>query len=139
MALLSNGTVMAWGYGAFGQLGDGSEGFEASSDVPVAVNGLSEVTAVAAGYNHSFALLRDGTVMAWGYNEFGDLGNGTSEERAYPTPAPVSGLREVTAIAAGLGGVTTALLKNGSVMDWGYGQYGQLVMARLKAVTCRSR
>ncbi|HWX45481.1 MAG TPA: IPT/TIG domain-containing protein, partial [Solirubrobacteraceae bacterium] len=106
-----------------GQLGNSTT---TSSDVPVAVSGLSEVIAVAASYNSSFALLRNGTVMAWGLNEFGILGKGTTIESANPTPAPVSGLSEVTAIAAGLGGSGTALLRNGTVMDWGYGGQGQL-------------
>jgi alpha-tubulin suppressor-like RCC1 family protein len=134
LALLRNGTVVAWGYNAFGQLGDGTtSGPETScsdslpcSRTPVSVSGLSEVTAIAAGYNYSLALLRNGMVMAWGYNESGALGKGTTAEGANPTPAPVSGLSEVTAIAAGLGGVSTALLKNGTVMDWGYGAEGQL-------------
>jgi alpha-tubulin suppressor-like RCC1 family protein len=126
LALLSSGRVMAWGYNAFGQLGDGKEGYESSSDVPVAVSGLSEVTGVAAGYNYSMALLRNGTVMSWGLNEGGTLGNGATTQGSYPVPAAVSGLSEVTAIAAGLGGVSTALLKDGKVMDWGYGQYGEL-------------
>jgi alpha-tubulin suppressor-like RCC1 family protein len=134
LALLRNGTVMAWGYDAFGQLGDGTIGGPETtcndslpcSRAPVAVSGLSEVTAIAAGYNYSLALLRDGTVVAWGLNESGALGNGTSAENANPTPAPVSGLSEVTAIAAGLGGVSTALLKNGTVMDWGAGGEGGL-------------
>jgi alpha-tubulin suppressor-like RCC1 family protein len=125
LALLRDGTVEAWGYNAFGQLGDGETGYENSSDVPVAVSGLSEVTAVAAGYNDSFALLRDGTVEAWGYNASGELGTGSTTE-ANPTPARVSGLSEVTAISAGLGGVSTALLSDGTVMDWGYGQFGEL-------------
>jgi Regulator of chromosome condensation (RCC1) repeat len=90
------------------------------------VKGLSEVTQVAAGYNYSLALLRNGTVMAWGLNEAGSLGDGTTEQVSQPTPSPVSGLSEVTAIAAGLGGVSTALLKNGTVMDWSYGQFGEL-------------
>ncbi len=123
LALLRDGTVMAWGYNAFGQLGDGTE---TNSDVPVAVSSLSEVTAIAAGYNYSLALLRNGTVMAWGYNEFGTLGKGSNTQSSNPTPAPVSGLSEVTAIAAGLDGVSTALLKNGTVMDWGYGEQGEL-------------
>jgi alpha-tubulin suppressor-like RCC1 family protein len=131
LALLRNGTVMAWGYNAFGQLGDGTTtGPERScssslpcSRTPVPVIGLSEVTAIAAGYNDSFALLRNGTVMSWGFSQFGALGNGRTDTA---TPSPVEGLSEVTAIAAGLADVSTALLKNGTVMDWGYGRQGEL-------------
>ena len=63
LALLSNGTVMAWGANAAGQLGDGNN---TASSVPVPVSGLSNVTAIAAGGEFSLALLSNGHVMAWG-------------------------------------------------------------------------
>jgi alpha-tubulin suppressor-like RCC1 family protein len=132
LALLSNGTVMAWGYNGFGQLGNGTE---ANSDVPIAISGLSEVTAIAAKGNYSMALRRNGTVMAWGLNEAGELGDGTKTKSTVPvevcaagpqTPCP-SGpfLSNVKAIAA-IEGTATALLENGTVMDWGAGGDGGL-------------
>ena len=48
-----------------------------NSNVPVQVSGLSGVTAIAGGYFHTIALKSDGTVWAWGFNENGELGNGT--------------------------------------------------------------
>jgi hypothetical protein len=60
---------------------------------------LTNVTAVVAGWHHSLALLKDGTVMSWGHNEFGELGDGTTAERS--SPALVSGLTDVISIAAG--------------------------------------
>ncbi len=122
LALLKSGTVMAWGSDYYGQLGDGSS--ETQSDVPVAVHGLSEVTAIAAGGSHSLALLKDGKVMAWGDNETGQLGDG-SEGQFSDVPVEVKGLSEVTAIAAG-GSHSLALLKDGKVMVWGNDEYGQL-------------
>lgn len=116
LALLSNGTVMAWGRNARGQLGDGCC---ENSDVPEPVPGLSGVTAVAASYGISMALLSNGTVMDWGENGNGQLGDGTYEEDT-PTPVRVFMLKEVTAIAAG-GSYGLALLKNGTVMTWGSG------------------
>ncbi len=86
----SNTTVMAWGAPEHGQLGDGTMtgpgkcGLEACSDVPVAVSGLSGVTAIAAGETHSLALLSNGTVMAWGSNEYGQLGNGSEANSDVP-------------------------------------------------------
>jgi len=121
LALLSGGTVMAWGEDAFGQLGDGSEGV--SSDVPVAVQGLTGVKAIAAGSNHNLALLANGTVVAWGANEVGQLGDAGTEESE--TPVPVTGLTGVTAIAAG-GNHSLALLSNGTVKAWGENAMGQL-------------
>ncbi|HEV7938442.1 MAG TPA: hypothetical protein VGP18_10525 [Solirubrobacteraceae bacterium] len=134
LALLSNGTVMAWGANESGQLGDGSmsgpdhcyteqEPTQCSTS-PVPVSGLSEVTAIASGQNYNLALLRNGTVMAWGSNGWGELGDGTSNW-GDDVPAPVTGLSGVTAIAAG-GGSSLALLSNGTVMAWGANEFGQL-------------
>jgi alpha-tubulin suppressor-like RCC1 family protein len=67
--------------------------------VPVPVSGLSAVAAIAAGQNYSLALLRNGTVMAWGINESGELGDGSTTQS--DVPVPVSGLTGATAIAAG--------------------------------------
>jgi alpha-tubulin suppressor-like RCC1 family protein len=120
LALLENGTAVAWGENSGGQLGDGTEN---DSDVPVAVSGLSEVVAVAAGRDHSLALLSDGSVMAWGSNGNGQLGNGT--ETKSTVPVAVSGLSGVRAIAAG-GGFSLALLSDGTVMAWGNNGNGQL-------------
>ena len=121
LALLSDGTVMAWGSNKAGQLGDGF-GHEVST-VPVPVSGLSGVTAIAAGSSHSLALLSDKTVMAWGANGNGQLGDGTTAT-AY-VPVPVSGLSGVTAISAGFTN-SLALLSDSTVMTWGYNDYGQL-------------
>jgi alpha-tubulin suppressor-like RCC1 family protein len=121
LALLSNGTVMAWGDDEVGQLGDGTN--ETVSAVPVAVSGLSGVTAIAAGANHSLALLSNGTVMAWGENEAGQLGTGNLQES--DVPVAVKGLSGVTAIAAG-GNHSLALLKTGAVMAWGENEVGEL-------------
>jgi alpha-tubulin suppressor-like RCC1 family protein len=119
LALLSDGTVMAWGANFEGQLGDGST---TNSDVPVAVTGLSEkVTAIAAGSDFSLALLEGGTVMAWGGNGSGQLGDGTTTSKK----VPVAVLKEVTAIAAGRSH-SLAVLSNGEVRDWGNGGSGQL-------------
>jgi len=137
LALLSNGTVMAWGDNSNGQLGAGTTtgletcyqgnfSYPSCSRTPVPVSGLSEVSAISAGGVHSLALLNDGTVMAWGYDGDGQLGNGKagSEEQS-DVPVAVSGLSEVSAISGG-GYYSLALLRNGTVMAWGFNNYGQL-------------
>ena len=120
LALLSNGTVMAWGENDCGQLGDGTS---TTSDVPVAVSGPGGVIAISAGREYGLALLSNGTVIAWGDNAYGQLGDGTSTDS--DTPVPVSGLSEVTAVSSG-GDTSLALLRNGTVMAWGDNAYGQL-------------
>ncbi len=109
LALLKSGSVTAWGENGGGQLGDGttsgpescedSRGKFACSRVPVAVSGLSEATAVTAGWYHSLALLKSGAVMSWGYNGFGQLGTGSTT--GSDVPVTVAGMTEASDISAG--------------------------------------
>jgi alpha-tubulin suppressor-like RCC1 family protein len=123
LALLSDGTVMAWGEDESGQLGEGGE--PSMSDVPVPVQGLSHVKAIAAGNDFSLALLDNGTVMAWGANEYGQLGTGSTEPEESEVPVAVKGLTGVTAIAAG-GEHSLAIVAGGKLMAWGNGAYGEM-------------
>ncbi len=76
-----------------------------------------------AGSIHSVFLKNDGTVWAWGSNNYGQLGDGTTAERH----TPVSGLTGVTEISVGSGSVHSLALKSDStVWAWGYNYYGQL-------------
>jgi alpha-tubulin suppressor-like RCC1 family protein len=120
LALLSDGTVAAWGYNASGQLGNGTT---ETSYVPVAVSGLSGVVAVSAGNEFSLALRADGTAMAWGNDGVGQLGDGT--HASSDVPVPVSELREFTAISAG-GSHALGLLTDGTVLAWGDNSQGEL-------------
>ncbi|MEX2237781.1 MAG: hypothetical protein WEB00_09630 [Dehalococcoidia bacterium] len=123
LALVSDGTARVWGADEAGQLGDG--GTNTDQTTPVAVSGLTTVTAIAGGDNHSLALLSDGTVRAWGDDFYGQLGNSAAFDDDSSTPVAVSGLSGVTAIAAG-GFHSLALLSDGSVRAWGYDIFGQL-------------
>jgi hypothetical protein len=123
LALTSGGTVVSWGDNSSGQLGDGHSGTNASAEVPVSVAGISGATSIAAGTEHSLALLSNGTVMAWGGNISGQLGDGSHADN--DVPIAVSGLSAVRAIAAGEL-FSLALLANGTVVAWGSGVDGQL-------------
>jgi alpha-tubulin suppressor-like RCC1 family protein len=131
-ALLSGGTVECWGDDSYGQLGFLPDGASPMSLTPVAIPGLSGVTAIASGVLHNCALLSSGSVECWGMNADGELGNGTttgpercSGQPCSTSPVPVSGLTHVQAIAAG-GLDTCALLAGGTVDCWGLGGSGDL-------------
>jgi hypothetical protein len=126
LALLANGSVVAWGDGTKGELGDGAD---ATSDVPVLVKGvggvgeLSNVSAVSAGDFFNLALLSNGTVAAWGSNESYELGQDTTERSDLPDTVP--GTAGVSAIAAGANFVQ-ALLTTGTLEGWGQDEHGEL-------------
>src|SRR5438094_2166758 len=68
-------TVQTWGYNADGELGNG---MNVDTSMPGPVTGLTGVTAIAGGANHSLARLSDGSVKVWGSNFDGQLGNGNN-------------------------------------------------------------
>lgn len=121
LALRSDGTVWAWGLNNNGQLGTG--GTPAQSTIPLPVPGLTGVTAIAAGQSFALARKSDGTVVAWGLNTYGQLGDGTTTTRT--SPVAVSGLTSVAGIGAGLEH-SLAVLTSGGVRAWGHNGDAQL-------------
>ena len=132
LARRSNGTAVAWGSDGKGQLGNDAALVDQGTPVPV--SGLTGVKAVAAGGNFSLALLNDGTVMSWGLDRSGQLGDGLpAADRA--TPATVPSLTGVKAIAAG-DEHALALLNDGTVKAWGHDDFGQLGDGTAPAQDC---
>ena len=97
LAVTSAGSSLAWGSNAYGQLGNGTT---ANSSVPFQVNlpAGTAVAAIAGAQGHSLALSSSGHVLAWGLNNSGQLGNGTTINSS--TPAAVNGFAAALAIAA---------------------------------------
>jgi len=124
LAVDEDGTVWAWGTNSLGQLGVGLS--PTQSTTPVAVEGLEDVIAVAAGDDHSLALQSDGTVWAWGFNVSGQLGpDGPDAGMPQRTPVQVPGITSAVAIAAA-GSQSLALLDDGTVLAWGLNANGEL-------------
>jgi alpha-tubulin suppressor-like RCC1 family protein len=137
-ALLGSGSVECWGDNGDGQLGDGTSRGPQScngdpcASTPVAVSGISDATAIAAGGAESCALLAGGSVDCWGENLHGQLGDGTSRgpqscngDPCATTPVAVAGISNAIAIATGAD-QSCALLAGGGVDCWGDNLHGQL-------------
>ena len=126
LALTRDGGVFVWGRGDAGQLGIGplpvvnyrtrTPTAENYVPFPVRIASLRDVVAISAGSRHSLALLKDGTVWGWGENRYGQVGDGTTVNRAVPTP--VAGVRGAIGIAA-TAYSSMAILGDGTAMDWG--------------------
>jgi alpha-tubulin suppressor-like RCC1 family protein len=120
-ALLSNHSVRCWGWNGYGQLGDPSVALR--SRVPVTVTGLSDARAIAAGLDHACAALGAGSVVCWGYNASGGLGDGTTTHRS--TPTMVVDLAGAEDVSAGFDH-SCARLTSGALKCWGTDQSGEL-------------
>lgn len=132
VVLKEDGTVWAWGFNDNGQLGNNSN---LSGFIPVQVvidtssTPLENVEAIAAGVRHSVALKADGTVWTWGWNYYGQLGNGEAGIDGIPNQGgDIWIAQQVTtgaeAIAAGAS--FTLAIKSGAVYAWGQNSKGQL-------------
>ncbi|MFA5459314.1 MAG: prepilin-type N-terminal cleavage/methylation domain-containing protein [Bacilli bacterium] len=125
-ALINNGTVLAWGYNGYGQLGNQTT---ESSLIPVETIGLTDVVQITSGQHSLYALKNNGTVWAWGYNIAGSLGDGTTTDRH--TPVQVKGpegegyLTNIIQIKGGYRH-TVALKNDDTVWTWGINSSGQL-------------
>jgi alpha-tubulin suppressor-like RCC1 family protein len=122
-ALMNGGGVECWGDNASGQLGNKTY---TSSTIPVNVLGLStDILVVSLSWaNHSCVVSSGDGVLCWGYNDNGQLGDGTTTNRN--APVEVKNLpKNIVAIALGVG-YSCALTSDGTVKCWGWNSSGQL-------------
>jgi alpha-tubulin suppressor-like RCC1 family protein len=123
LALRSNGALMSWGYNYYGQLGNGINSADFRQLTPSVVSNTNQIVAIAAGNFHSLALKTDGTLLAWGSNKVGQLGDATYINRS--VPVAVVAARNVVAIAA-RGGHGLFLKSDGTLISTGLNDFGQL-------------
>ena len=133
MALASDGTVYTWGWNQYGQLGNGTT---TNSRIPVAVVTTGTplagktISQIAAGNAHALAMTDDGAIYSWGWNQYGQLGNGTTTNSRIPvavvtTGTPLAG-KTIIQITSGGSPNSLVLADDGAMYTWGWGQYGQL-------------
>ncbi|XP_005095208.2 RCC1 and BTB domain-containing protein 1 [Aplysia californica] len=126
VAVTRAGEVFSWGLNGYCQLGNGgsNQGF-----VPAAVTtnlANRQVVKVACGSHHSMVLTVDGEVYAWGQNNCGQVGTGSTANQ--PSPRKVTSvIGALCAVSIACGQTSSvALLDNGEVYGWGYNGNGQL-------------
>jgi len=132
LALDRTGQIWAWGDNYSGQIRadvpvcrSGAEVGTCTTNVPVLVPGISNVIAIAAGYQHSIAVTADKTLWTWGLNGNGELGRTDTNGGWDPLPAQVPGLSNVVAIAGGYD-YSLVVTSNGQVFAFGNDGQGQL-------------
>ncbi|MCL2438580.1 MAG: Ig-like domain-containing protein [Coriobacteriia bacterium] len=124
LAILSDGTLWAWGRGDNGQLGTG---LTTDALIPTQVGELDSWRSVAAGGStlsgsHSLAIQSDGTLWAWGRGDNGQLGTGLTTDALIPTQ--VGDLNSWESISAG-DSHSLAIQDDGTLWAWGQGTRGQ--------------
>jgi hypothetical protein len=127
MAIKKDGSLWAWGWNYYGQLGDGTK---TEKTTPVKI--MDGVTQVSAGDSHTMAIKKDGSLWAWGYNSSGQLGDGTTKEKA----TPVKVMDGVTQVAGDLH--TMAIKNDGSLWAWGNNWNGVLGDGTASTITHRT-
>ena len=127
LVVRSDGTILSWGSSNTGGRLGGNRAVEArfetptspSMDRPAPVREITNAVAVAAGADHSVALLADGTIRTWGIANHGEPGDGSPTKSPRLAPTRVKGIDNAIAVAA-TGSATFALLADGTIRAWGW-------------------
>lgn len=132
LAIDSDHNVWGWGYNVYGQAGQ-PPAVDPMVLRPTLISGLTSVDKISVGLDHCLALKSDGTVWAWGYNGYGQLGDGEavpaiSDEDAHAVPQQIDRgdiVGTITDIRA-IGLHSLAITSDGRVWAWGMNSYQQL-------------
>jgi len=120
-AVASDATIKCWGSGSSGVLGNGTN--PTQQPTPVTTSGIDDGVRVVVGHQHTCAIRSEGSVVCWGYNGYGTLGDNSTTSRY--TPVAVTGLADARDLAAGQRH-TCAARDDGSVWCWGQNGEKQL-------------
>jgi uncharacterized repeat protein (TIGR02543 family) len=132
IALTNFGRVFSWGSNSSHQLGDGTN---IDRNIPVNItssfnlSGLENITMVASGSRHSAAITSTGRIFTWGFNLYGQLGDGTTNRRDSPFEITgkfnLVGSEKISSVSLGIFH-SAAITSNGRIFSWGLNSSGQL-------------
>jgi len=123
MAIKTDGTLWGWGDDSNGELGDGTTTSRFSPSLMIQIGTATNWKAVSVGDSFTIALKTDGTLWAWGINNYDQLGDGTATDKH--TPVQIGTDTDWKTISAGEED-TVALKNNGTLWAWGDNQVGEL-------------
>lgn len=121
VAVKTDGTLWAWGYNNYGQLGDGTT--VAYRNAPVRIGTATNWASVATGISHTVAIKTDGTLWAWGKNDYSQLGDGSYLNQN--APIQIGTATNWKSVAVGMDH-TLAIKTDNTLWAWGRNNYGQL-------------
>jgi alpha-tubulin suppressor-like RCC1 family protein len=125
-ALTLDGQVYCWGQNERGQIGDGQVNGTGDVLLPRKVTALgADVAQISVGFEHSCALMKNGSIQCWGHNVYGEIGDGTSQELNLedgikPVPVPITSLGTDVAVLSA-GGFFTCIIKKSDKSLWCWG------------------
>ncbi|RWR92760.1 Regulator of chromosome condensation [Cinnamomum micranthum f. kanehirae] len=124
ISVSSSGSLYTYGWSKYGQLGHGD--FE-DHLIPHQLEALRNnfVTQISGGWRHTMALTSDGSLYGWGWNKFGQIGIGDSDDRCSPVQVKFPPDQKVVQISCGWRH-TLAVTDKDNVFSWGRGTSGQL-------------
>jgi alpha-tubulin suppressor-like RCC1 family protein len=134
LAIDKDGNIWAWGYNIFGQLGDGTTTTQFRAVKVNVITGTAGGMKISAGLDHSLAII-NGSVWAWGYNiygQLGQLGSGQTQLHSFsplpvfPTPMQITAFGNTVEFILALGNHSIARTSDGKYWTWGWDAYGQL-------------
>jgi alpha-tubulin suppressor-like RCC1 family protein len=122
-AIKTDGTLWAWGDNTYGQLGDGTFGSANNKATPVQIGSDTNWLMVSAASGHTVAIKTNGTLWAWGANNYSQLGDGTIVNKYLPTQIGLATNWQNVEAALYF---NIAMKSNGTIWTWGRNDTGQL-------------
>lgn len=145
LAIDQDGQVYSWGEDKYGQLGRGDLGRNNCNDTEdcrldiSAIAGIDDAVLVAAGYRHNLVLTRDGNVWAFGANDQGQLGDGTSNASSTPVSVNFLAASEVGHIVQVVASANSSYALDDKGQVWGWGSDAYANLGRGQACTAANR